>query len=442
MVEVVGSNPIHLTNFYFSTKILSPLMVFPNNLNLNDFDYFLPQDRIALYPQKERNKSRLLVADARGNSIVHARFSDIHSFIPADSTLIINSTKVIPARFAMKKATGGEVELLCIAPISPSSDPQIAINAKNICRWECIVGGRNVSNGMTLTPLFSNDNVDFSAKIIERYDNIAVVEFSWNLAELCFRDILTVFGKIPLPPYIKRNIEQNDANRYQTVYANADGSVAAPTAGLHFTSEIFESLNKKNIKIHEIVLHIGPGTFVPISGEIHKHDMHYEKIFINIDFIENLAREYSKPNYFITVTGTTSLRTLETLYWTGVKVIKNDITLSNLNNIVLEQNYPYANDNSIDAGAAFGALATAMRANKMNILQCQTQLFIVPGYKIRTVNALITNFHLPKSTLLLLVSAFIGTKKCKDIYSAALAENYHFLSYGDASLLKNMIEKD
>ena len=418
-----------------------------DNFSLDDFDYNLPNDVIAQYPNEEREKSKLLVFDKQSNNYTHTTFNNIDNFLPKDSLIVLNSTKVIPARFFMRKKTGGIIELLCIAPYAPSKDPQITMNAKGKCCWECIVGGRNVIPNMILyLDNYYNNNyinytlkdIDLKAHILSRNENKAIVEFIWN-KKVTFRTVLETIGKMPLPPYIRREAENIDKERYQTVYANISGSVAAPTAGLHFSNSVLKSLLNKNINFANIILHVGPGTFVPITTTIEKHKMHFEQIFIDIKTIKKIAEQYSKKNSFVISTGTTSLRTLETLYWVGVKSIKKELELINNEYAVLEQNYAYSlnNNETYSVYEAFNALIEYITKKNINNLECYTQLFIIPGYKIKTINALITNFHLPKSTLLLLVSAFIGIDNCKKIYREALANSYRFLSYGDSSLLIN-----
>ena len=413
----------------------------PSNLNLEDFDYDLPEEKIAIFPNEIRENSKLLVFDGNQNKISHNFFTDICNFLPENSLIVINSTKVIPARFLLKKETGGMIELLCIEPILPSPNPQISIFTQSPTTWECIVGGRKVYEGMELFPI--SNEISFKAKILKRYENKAIVEFSWKPQNIFFNEILNNLGKIPLPPYLKREVGETDNLRYQTIYANNAGSVAAPTAGLHFSENILNEFNKKNIELAKIILHIGPGTFVPIESEIAEHQMHSEQIFVTKETIEKLTANYSNPKNFTVATGTTSLRTLETLYWIGIKILLKDIhsnDFQTLNGFHLEQNYSYqkglAVENlTIEVKDVFSAILDKMNELQLEVLQGRTQLFIVPSYQIRTVNALITNFHLPKSTLLLLVSAFVGTDNCKAIYKSALQNDYKFLSYGDSSLL-------
>ena len=415
---------------------------FADRLSLDEFYYDLPNNSIAQYPNKERSNSKLLVFNRDTNNITHTVFNNIYNYLPDNSLLVRNSTKVIPARFFMKKPTGGIIELLCISPISPSHDPQITIGAINKCSWECIVGGHHVKEGLILS-LQDNSNdflnkTDFKAKILSRKENKAIVEFVWQ-GDSPFQKILENAGKIPLPPYIKREAENIDKTRYQTIYANIAGSVAAPTAGLHFSEEVLNNLSKKNIKISNVILHVGPGTFVPITTSIQEHNMHFEQIYIDKFTLNTLLEEYKKSNPFVIATGTTSLRTLETLYWLGIKSLNNEFELVD-NNVILEQNYPYsANVDNVSPYEALSSLLQQIEKRNIDNLECHTQLFITPGYKIKTIKALITNFHLPKSTLLLLVSAFIGINNWKHIYKEALDNDYKFLSYGDSSLLINTL---
>lgn len=415
---------------------------FADKLSLDEFYFDLPNNSIAQYPNKERSNSKLLVFNRDTNNITHTVFNNIYNYLPDNSLLVRNSTKVIPARFFMKKPTGGIIELLCISPISPSHDPQITIGAINKCSWECIVGGHHVKEGLILS-LQDNSNdflnkTDFKAKILSRKENKAIVEFVWQ-GDSPFQKILENAGKIPLPPYIKREAENIDKTRYQTIYANIAGSVAAPTAGLHFSEEVLNNLSKKNIKISNVILHVGPGTFVPITTSIQEHNMHFEQIYIDKFTLNTLLEEYKKSNPFVIATGTTSLRTLETLYWLGIKSLNNEFELVD-NNVILEQNYPYsANVDNVSPYEALSSLLQQLEKRNIDNLECHTQLFITPGYKIKTIKALITNFHLPKSTLLLLVSAFIGINNWKHIYKEALDNDYKFLSYGDSSLLINTL---
>jgi len=400
------------------------------NIDLNGFDYELPKDRIALFPLEERDQSKLLVADCKSQRIEHSVFFNINDYLPSNSLIIVNATKVIQARIFMSKQTGGKAELLCVNPISPSSDPQITMSARKNCIWECIIGGRNIREN---TKLFSNDN-QLSAKMLKRYENYAIVEFEYSASDT-FSEILLKIGQIPLPPYINRDIIELDKDRYQTVYSKAEGSVAAPTAGLHFTDKVIAKLKAKQILFDEVILHVGPGTFVPIEKSVAEHKMHKEQLFVSKATIENLILAIRK-NSKIIATGTTSLRTLETLYWVGVKIHYQNFDINT--NLLLNQFEPYQLlDKYPEITFEQSMIEIQQKFSEENrlFISGNTELFILPGYQIRTADGLITNFHLPKSTLLLLISAFVGGEFWKQIYNEALINNYRFLSYGDSSLL-------
>jgi len=402
------------------------------NLDLNDFGYDLPDDKIAIYPLENRANCKLLVFNK--NEITHSKFNDIPKIIPNDALLILNSTKVLPARILLNKPTGAEIELLLLEPKN-NLDYQIAINIIKTAEWKCIVGGKNIKVGDVFYIIY--ENVSVKVEILKRYENQADVRFSWQPKKLSFGKVLENIGRMPLPPYIKRDVEMNDKENYQTIYANNEGSVAAPTAGLHFTSEILEELKCNGVKINELILHIGLGTFVPISTDIDKHKMHSEKIFVSKETVANLFNQYAK-NKPVIATGTTSLRTLESLYWFGIRLIRNEINFAeyNRNNgFYINQNDSNEEKFDISVAESFNKLLDFMGKNGLENIQGSTEIFIVPGYKIRTITGLITNFHLPKSTLMLLISAFIGTDNVKKIYAEALQTDYRFLSYGDSMLL-------
>ena len=407
-------------------------------LNINDFDYHLPKEKIAYYPAKNRTHSKLLVFDK--DKIIHSIFDNISNFISPGSLLIVNSTKVLPARILLKKDTGGVVEFLLLEPYN--MDISTSLNSKVTTDWNCIVGGRNIRVGRMFTVI--RDNVIITIEILKRHDNRAVIRFHWKNEEvshtadvLTFAEILEKVGQVPLPPYIKRVITDKDISDYQTIYANNLGSVASPTAGLHWTSDILDGLKNSGVKISELNLHIGMGTFVPISGSIKDHKMHSEKLLIHKETIANLLLQYHN-NTPVIATGTTSLRTLESLYWFAIQIIKNKINNTRYNEnsgFYISQGEIYENKYDIDLVEIFNVLLDFMDKKSLKYLQGSTEIFIVPGYNIKTIDGLITNFHLPKSTLMLLVSAFVGTENIKNIYKEALENNYRFLSYGDSSLL-------
>jgi S-adenosylmethionine:tRNA ribosyltransferase-isomerase len=405
-----------------------------NSICISDFDYDLPKNQIAEYPMPNREDSKLLFVESSTGNMEHYNFSNIPDLLPKDSLLVLNVTKVISARLFMKKSTGGNAELLCVDPIYPSVDPQITMQAKGSCRWKCIIGGRKLIPGSTLTLRDDNSNDILKALIINRDENTAEIEFNWSPVNISFSEILSLYGVIPLPPYIKRNIEETDKNRYQTVFADYDGSVAAPTAGLHFTPNILEQIKSKNITTAEVTLHVGPGTFQPVETDfISEHKMHEERIIISKSVLLKLISQLSdsNSNKKIIATGTTSLRTLESLYWLGAQLNENDNNI----NLHLSQWTPYNFKTDITAQNALQNIVDHLTINNMHYFVASTSLFIVPGYEFKIAGGLITNFHLPKSTLLLLVSAFVGGELWKVIYKNALDNNFRFLSYGDSSLL-------
>lgn len=403
------------------------------NINIKDYDYFLPDENIALYPLTDRSASRMVFARCGTNEISHMHFSDLPDLLPENSLLILNSTKVIAARMKMLKPTGGKAEILCITPVRPSHDPQVALAAKNTCTWKCMAGGRRIQPGAVLAPETVKEDIRLSAKILSRDKTEAIVQFDWD-GDCSFAQIIDQLGSVPLPPYIKRDADEKDKSTYQTVYATSDGSVAAPTAGLHFTPQVLAELSKKGIRKSELVLHVGPGTFKPVeTDDISGHDMHFEQVFITRQTIDDLLGQVKQGNPII-ATGTTSLRTIESLYWLGSKLILG-ARLNDEGYFEIYQDEPYVTSGKSSASDALEFLVDLMESRGWDVLCGQTQLFIVPGYDFKIVTGLITNFHLPKSTLILLVAAFTGKELWRKIYEEALLNNYRFLSYGDSSLL-------
>jgi S-adenosylmethionine:tRNA ribosyltransferase-isomerase len=402
-----------------------------------DYDYHLPESRIAKYPLGQRDLSKLLFADAKSNKISHHAFYEISELLPEDSLLVVNNTKVIQARFKMQKPTGGKAELLCVEPIEPSRDPQIVMKSQESVRWICIVGGRKINEGMELVPEISSGH-NLKARIIDRKENEALVEFSWD-GTLTFSEIVEETGKIPLPPYIKREVEENDKNSYQTVYAEREGSIAAPTAGLHFTDEVLAKVKARNIELAEVVLHVGPGTFKPVeSDDISGHEMHSERISVNKNFIAKIIEKLNKKQKIV-ATGTTSLRTLESIYWIGAMIWNGEIDSFDFKSYAPRQwdSYRLVAEGELPTAAeAMVAIIELMGTENKQELVAYTQLLIVPGYEFRVVDALITNYHLPKSTLLLLSCGICGQRILgKDVQRSPMEKDYRFLSYGDSSLL-------
>ncbi len=404
-------------------------------IDLEKYNYKLPKDRIADFPLEDRSKSKLLCVNKENGAIIHKVFSDLPGLIPQNSLLIFNNTKVIAARLNMQKDTGGKAELLCIEPSGITRDPQIAMQHRGESNWICIVGGKKINTGRIL---ISENNL-LKAEIMDRYDNKALVRFFWETNDP-FAYIIERSGCVPLPPYIKREPVESDKERYQTVYANYDGSVAAPTAGLHFTEDIMKEIAAKGISSHNVTLHVGPGTFKPIeSTNISSHDMHREMIIVGKKEIQNICghlKKYEEPR--IIAVGTTSVRTIETLYWLGAKLFYGENLDMDDSEIILKQwtsyeiTHKYGMPKAIDS---YRKLLEFMENEELSSLIARTKLFIVPGYKFGVINGILTNYHLPKSTLILLVAAFLGDDLWRRSYEEALDKKYRFLSYGDSSLL-------
>jgi len=399
-------------------------------IDLSKYKYVLPKEKIAEVPLMNRDGSKLLVSK-KSNAIQeelidHSLFRNISEYLPDNSLIFINDTKVLPARLLMQKETGGRAELFLLEPISPSSDPQIILNTKNNCRWECMVGGKKIKEQSKL--VLHDSNLTFEAEIVSKNGNIALCDFFWENGKT-FGEMLEEIGKIPLPPYIKRELTNEDKINYQTVYSQYKGSVAAPTAGLHFTDDILESL-KLNNEILNLTLHVGAGTFLPISSEnINEHLMHKEQIFIKKDRIKSIIN-YLKKYDNVIATGTTSVRTLESLYWLGKRMYYKDFTLS------VSQWEPYDNQfENISVIKSLSMILEYMDKNEIGVLNFNTDIIIVPSYEFKIIKGMITNFHQPESTLILLVAAFLGYDLWKKVYSEALNNDYRFLSYGDSSLL-------
>jgi S-adenosylmethionine:tRNA ribosyltransferase-isomerase len=394
----------------------------------------LPDDKIAYFPAFSRSDSKLLFVERKSGQIRHHKFIDLAELLPSDALLVRNSTKVISARLHFRKPGGAVVELLLIKPLQPSADPQIAMQSHHTCTWECIVGGRAVREGMILEiDSQPENNLQFTVTVLKRYENKALVQFNWSDEALTFSHLLANHGQVPLPPYIKRETDSNDIERYQTVYAKADGSVAAPTAGLHFTPEIIESLHNRGIEICDLILHVGPGTFIPIAdNNIETHVMHSEQFTVGISQLKQIkvALEQNKP---IIAVGTTSVRTLESLYWIGNLISEGEKI--DLNAVRLEQWTAYEQYENYDPLNAFSNLIDQATVQDIDFISGDTSLLIIPGYQFRMISGMLTNFHQPKSTLILLVASFLGRVLWKASYDEALNSDYRFLSYGDSSLL-------
>lgn len=382
------------------------------NLKLEDYSYELPSSRIAKHPPKERGTSKLLVYQK--GEISHESFRNIADQLPQNSTLVFNDTKVIPARIILHKQTGARIEIFLLEPLAPSSVHEEVMTSLMTCTWKCMIGNaKKWKQGSTIR----NECLNFTA----RRTCEDVVTFEWE--GMTFSQLLTEIGKIPLPPYIQREIEQEDKDRYQTVYSRLDGAVAAPTAGLHFTNEIINDLKARDFLINYVTLHISSGTFQPIKTKnITQHPMHSEQVWIQRQTIESLR---SSPRTICV--GTTSMRTLESLYWFGVRLHHKK------QDFYIRKEDPYKLS-PIDKYTALNLVLEYMDSNQLNQLGGKTEIFIYPGYNFRICDGIITNFHMPNSTLILLIAAFIG-KDWRKIYREALDNDYLFLSYGDSSLL-------
>jgi len=405
---------------------------FPGHLTITDFTYDLKEEQIAKYPLEPRDSSKLLYYN--DGAIVEDTYSHVGNYLPENCILVMNNTKVVEARILFTKSTGSTIEIFCLEPEDSYHDITQAMLQKKRVLWKCLVGGAKKwkEEWLSKTITINNQTINLQVRIAERLADSFIIEFNWGDDTISFAEVLHLAGIIPLPPYLNRNTEAKDAETYQTVYAEFDGSVAAPTAGLHFTESLFEKLSAKKIEHHFVTLHVGAGTFKPVKAEvIADHEMHSEFIDVNKSFIAMMAIT-DKPVYAV---GTTSLRTLESLYWMGVKTIINPTI--EMDELAITQWEPYQlKEQDIPLNVAFKALLNKMEDWRADQLISKTQIMIAPGYTIRTVTGLLTNFHQPQSTLLLLVAAMIG-EDWKKVYEYALSHEFRFLSYGDGCLLKS-----
>lgn len=401
------------------------------HIKTTHFNYHLPHNKIAQKPLLERDKSKLLVF--KNDKIKDDYYYNISNNLPEESILIFNDTKVIEARIKFEKSSGSIIEIFCLEPISSYADITSAMSTKEKVIWKCLIGGAKQWKESYLQKEIKNnyDSITLYAKKILQEKDYYLIEFSWSNKDLCFSEILHLAGQIPLPPYMKREATSEDAIRYQTIYAKHNGSVAAPTAGLHFTKNIYEKLEQKNIQSAYLTLHVGAGTFMPVKSEtLEGHTMHSEFIDVAISTIEFLHKNIHKN---IIPVGTTSLRTIESLYWLGVKVILNpNINIQDLE--ILQWDAYTISTKNISVKNSLEQLIQYLNRNNLNRIITKTQLLITEFYDLKIATAIITNFHQPQSTLLLLITAFVK-EKWKDIYAHALENDYRFLSYGDGCLL-------
>lgn len=400
------------------------------HININDYNYPLPDERIAKYPLQERDSSRLLVS--HNDRISTHMFRELPSLLPENSLLVVNDTRVIQARLHFRKATGARIEVFLLEPHTPADYEQM-FQACPSCTWSCLIGNVKKWKEEPLSIDFTHNGqqVTFTAKRGSATNDGCLVHFSWTDQGLTFGEIIDILGELPIPPYLNRHTEETDKTTYQTIYSRIKGSVAAPTAGLHFTGQVLTDLRKQHITTAKVTLHVGAGTFRPVkTDEIGLHIMHAEHISVSRDTLLQIVNHLGN----IVAVGTTSVRTMESLYYIGCKIKHNPHIHPSALHVEQWEPYTHVSSNMPTADEALYAIVDYLDRNQMQHLQTTTRIIIAPGYKYHYVNALITNFHQPKSTLLLLVSAFVG-EKWRTIYEYALKNSYRFLSYGDSSLL-------
>lgn len=399
----------------------------PRNIRIEEYNYPLPDERIAKYPLSQRDSSKLLIYDK--GEVSHTQFSNIADLLPKGSLMIFNNTRVIQARLHFRKETGALIEVFLLEPYAPS-DYELMFQTREECSWLCLIGNmkkwkegalsRDINvNGMPIT---------LTAERLGTHGTSQIVKLTWDNENVCFADLIDAAGELPIPPYLNRNTEESDKTTYQTVYSKIKGSVAAPTAGLHFTPEVLKDIDSHGIEREELTLHVGAGTFRPVKAEvISDHDMHTEYVSVSRHTIERLLAHNGQA----IAVGTTSVRTLESLYYIGLHIMGGD---TSDNAMHVKQWEPYEQRENTSATEALTAILEYMTVNELETLNASTQIIIAPGYEYKIVCRLITNFHQPQSTLLLLVSAFVGDDWHK-IYDYALDNGFRFLSYGDSSML-------
>lgn len=408
----------------------------PKDIRIADFSYELPDERIAKYPLAERDASKLLIYNH--GSISHRHFRDVPELLPEGSLMVMNNTRVIQARMHFRKETGALIEVFCLEPARPN-DYVLMFQQTTACTWHCLVGNSKKWKSGVLSRAITVDgrqvvltaerslDTDLAAKAGEQ-----LIRFSWTDTSITWAQVIDACGELPIPPYLNRKTEESDLRTYQTVYSKVKGSVAAPTAGLHFTPAVLNAIDQRGIERAELTLHVGAGTFKPVKSErIEGHEMHSEWIYVPRTVIEALLRHHCE----CTAVGTTSVRTLESLYYIGKKILANpDITEDQLP-VAQWEPYEGVSGEDVKSEDCLSAILQWLDRNGISALHTATQIIIAPGYRYHIVRRMITNFHQPQSTLLLLVSAFVGDDHWRDIYRYALDHDFRFLSYGDSSLL-------
>ena len=405
-------------------------MDFTKKISIQDYDYHLPDNRIAKYPLSERDRSKLLIWSP-SEPIYHDSFINIAGHLPPGCLLVQNNTKVIFARIYFRKPTGAEIEVFCLKPFYPA-DYSLVFQTTGSCNWECMVGNARKWKDDILVKEFNiqHKKVKLTARKISKLsEGVWNIQFTWNNQRITFAGIIESIGEVPIPPYLNRRAEESDKIRYQTVYSKIKGSVAAPTAGLHFTREVFDSLKKYHIQTTEITLHVGAGTFQQIrSAVVADHRMHTEEIVVSTPVLRQLLEHESN----LIAVGTTSVRALESIYWLGVRLLHEYVPGEKLP--FIGQWESYLIPGNVSPVRSLSAVIEYLEGKQKDRLEISTQLMIVPGYRFRMIKGMVTNFHQPGSTLLLLVAAFTG-KAWSAIYQYALENDFRFLSYGDSSLL-------
>lgn len=394
-------------------------------LKLSDYEYTLPEEKIAKYPLEKRDTSKLL--HYKNGKIENLQFNQLPDLLPAGSLMVFNNTKVIPARLIFQRSTGAKIEIFLLKPVAPTTVINEVMIKTDTVSWECMIGNLKKwkkDEILSGEVIYQNQNIQLNASLIDLENR--VVKFTWD-AEVPFVSIVEASGEVPLPPYLNRKPTDEDKPRYQTVYSKNEGAVAAPTAGLHFTEEILLKLAEKDVKKEFLTLHVGAGTFQPIKTDnISEHNMHSEQVVVNLSTIKTIAEHQNK----LVAVGTTSMRSLESLYWFGVKLIRDEGM-----DFFIPKLYPYKEFNHLPSRSeSFEKILNHMIKKRVNEITGSTEIFIMPGYKFRVCEGLVTNFHQPGSTLVLLIAAFTNND-WKKVYNNALEKDYRFLSYGDSSLL-------
>ncbi len=395
------------------------------DIRIEDFNYSLPDERIAKYPIERRDRSKLLVY--KDGHCTDDIFCNLPGYLPEDSMMVFNDTKVVPARLFFRRDSGAHIEIFCLEPLEPSEYVR-AFDAVGRCVWKCVIGNAKRWKDDSAIGFDTTDpellGISLKARLLDREGQTGRVEFSWDGGK-SFSEVLDLCGKVPIPPYLGRDTEAIDLERYQTTYAHIRGSVAAPTAGLHFTEDTLRAVRERGIEIDNVCLHVGAGTFLPVkSSHVSEHPMHREPFIVERSLLERLSRK----DCSLTAVGTTSVRTLESLYYAGASCIEKGAPCD------VGQWDPYTREWPYTTQEAIGALVSYLDRSGLEKLSIGTRIIIVPGFRFRLVDRLVTNFHQPQSTLLLLISAFVSGD-WKTIYSHALQNGYRFLSYGDSSLL-------